>query len=206
MLSSFFEDVTNFEDRVSPSQTFDAASLTDNFLIQGFPTYNNPNITIQNFLENTDKLGNTGWFDENYNGLDNDFTISSITYQKHEDLTQSSGTTTVTQLDYQNAIKVTAVIDGVENLSGQTKYAYGFAYIPIEETDYRQNEYPFYKNTKMNTGGDAENFQDVFNLSNAYRFTPSSAIPFARGYSSDNARMDVQWLKASISGAKQVTL
>jgi len=206
MLSSFFEDVTNFEDNVSPSHTFDSASLTDNFLIQGFPTYNNPNVKIQNFLENTDKLGNTGWFDENYNGLDNDFTISSITYQKHEDLTQSSGTTTVTQLDYQNAIKVTAVIDGVENLSGQTKYAYGFAYIPVEETDYRQNEYPFYKNTKMNTGGDAESFQDVFNLSNAYRFTPSSAIPFARGYSSDNARMDVQWLKASISGVKQVTL
>ena len=205
MLSSFFEDVTNFEDRVAPQQVFDAAAITDNFLIQGFPVYNNPNITIQNFLENTDKLGNTGWFDENYNGFENDFTLTSVTYQKHENLTQPNGTTTVTQLDYQNAIKVTAVIDGVQNLSGQTKFAYGFSWIPLEDTDFKQNEYPFYKNLLMNTGGDIDNFQDVFNLSNAYRFTPSSAVTSAIGYSKDSVTMDVQWLKASITGLDQVT-
>ena len=204
MISSFYENVNNFVNRVAPSQTFDAASLTDNFLITGFPVNNNPNITIQNFLSNTDKLGNTGWFDENYNGFDNDFTISSITYQQHTDLSQASGATTVTELDYQNAVKVTVVIDGVANLSAQTKFAYGFSWIPLEDTDFKQNQYPFYKNLLMNTGGAAANFQDVFNLSTTYNFTPSSAVPKAIGYSKDSSTMDVQWLRAYISGATQV--
>ena len=205
MLSSFFEDVTNFENREAPSQMFDAAAITDNFLLQGFPVFNNPNITIQNELKNTEKLGNTGWFDENYNGLENDFTLTSVTYQKHEDLSQPLGTTTVTKLDYQNTVKVTAVVDGVANLSGQTKFAYGFAWIPLEDADFKENEYPFYKNLLMNTGGDAANFQDVFNVSNAYRFTPSSAVTSAIGYSKDSTTMDVQWLRASITGSNQVT-
>ena len=55
----------------------------------------------------------------------------------------------------------------------------GFAWIPIEETEYKQNEYPFYKNVKMNTGGDALTFQDVFNVSNAIDVTLRS------GYSKD---------------------
>ncbi len=205
MLSSFFEDITNLEDRVPPEQVFDAASLTDNFQIIGYPVYNNPNIQIKNELSNTDKLGNTGWFDENYNGLENDFTISSLTYQKHTDLSQPAGGTTVTQLDYQNNIKVTAVIDGILNLTGQTKYQFGFAWIPLEESEYRHNEYPFYKNLKMNTGGSINSFQDVFNVSNAYAFTPSSAITKSFGYSKDANTMDVQWLRASITGANQIT-
>ena len=205
MLSSFFEDITNLEDRVAPGQVFDAASLTDNFQLIGMPVFNNPNIRIQNILSNTDKLGNTGWFDENYNGLENDFTISSITYQKHTDLSQPAGATTVAQLDYQNNIKVTAVIDGIKNITGQTKYQFGFAWIPLEESEFRQNEYPFYKNLKMNTGGSIDIFQDVFNVSNAYAFTPSSPITKSLGYSKDAAKMDVQWLRASTTGAEQIT-
>ncbi len=205
MLSSFFEDITNLENRVAPGEVFDSASLTDNFEIIGMPVYNNPNIEIKNDMSNTDKLGNTGWFDENYNGLENDFTISSLTYQKHTNLSQPAGATTVTQLDYQNNIKVTAVIDGIQNLTGQTKYQFGFAWIPLEDSDFKQNEYPFYKNLKMNTGNGINTFQDVFNVSNAYAFTPSSAITKSFGYSKDANTMDVQWLRASITGANQIT-
>ena len=204
MLSSFFEDITNLEDRVAPGQVFDAASLTDNFEISGFPVFNNPNIVIKNDLSSTDKLGNTGWFDENYNGLDNDFVISSITYQQHDDLSQPAGAATVGQLDYQNNIKVTAVIDRVTNITGQTKYQFGFAWIPLDDT-YRHNEYPFYKNLKMNTGGSIDTFQDAFNVSNAYAFTPSSPIAKAIGYSKDLSTMDVQWLRVSQTGPEQVT-
>ena len=206
MLSSFFEDITNLEDRIPPSQVFDAASLTDNFEISGFPVYNNPNIVIKNDLSSTDKLGNTGWFNENYNGLENDFTISSITYQQHTNLSQPAGGVTVAKLDYQNNIKVTAVIDGIQNLSGQTKYQFGFAWIPLEESVYRQNEYPFYKNLKMNTGNSINSFQDAFNVSNVYRFTPMT-LPLTKafGYSKDASTMDVQWLRAAITGANQIT-
>ena len=205
MLSSFFEDITNFEDRVAPGQVFDAASLTDNFEIIGMPVFNNPNIEIKNDLSNTDKLGNTGWFDENYNGLENDFNIVSLTYQKHTDLSQPAGGTTVTQLDYQNNIKVTAVIDRVLNLTGQTKYQFGFAWIPLEEDDYKQNEYPFYKNLLMNTGGQINTFQDAFNVSNAYAYTPSSAITKSFGYSATANTMDVQWLRVAQTGPEEVT-
>jgi hypothetical protein len=206
MLSSFFEDVTNLEDRVFPGVVYDAGSLTDNFEIIGYPVYNNPNITIKNDLSATDQLGNTGWFDENYNGLDNDFTISSITYQQHTNLSQPAGGVTVGQLDYQNNIKVTAVIDGIQNLSGQTKYQFGFAWIPLDESVYRQNEYPFYKNLKMNTGDSINSFQDAFNVSSVYRFTPMT-VPLTKafGYSKDANTMDVQWLRAAITGANQIT-
>lgn len=197
MLSSFFEDITNLEDRIAPGEVFDAASLTDNFQIIGYPVYNNPNIQIKNDLSTTDKLGNTGWFDENYNGLDNDFTLTSVTYQKHTNLSQPAGGTAVGQLDYQNNIKVTAVVDGVTNLSGQTKYQFGFAWIPLEDSDFKHNEYPFYKNLKMNTGNSINTFQDAFNVSNTYAFTPSSPIVKSYGYSKDADTMDVQWLRVS---------
>ena len=205
MLSSFFEDITNLEDRVAPGEVFDAASLTDNFEIIGMPVYNNPNIQIKNDMSNTDKLGNTGWFDENYNGLENDFTIASVTYQQHTDLSQPAGGVTVTQLDHQNNIKVTAIIDGILNLTGQTKFQFGFAWIPLEDSDFKQNEYPFYKNLLMNTGGHIDTFQDAFNVSNAYAFTPSSALTKAFGYSKDANTMDVQWLRATITGSEQIT-
>ena len=114
MVSAFFDDVTNFEDSIAPPVLFDTNSVTDNFEIIAYPVYNNPNIEIKNDLSVTDKLGNVGWFDENYNGLDNDFTITSVSYE-------NAAGDVVTQLDYANPIKVTAVIDGVRNVTGQTK-------------------------------------------------------------------------------------
>ena len=80
MISSFFEDLSNFELQEPPSQTFDAASLTDNFELIGYPEWNNPNTQIKNNMNHTKRLGNTGWFEENFNGLDDDFTVSNVQY------------------------------------------------------------------------------------------------------------------------------
>jgi hypothetical protein len=70
----------------------------------------------------------------------------------------------------------------------------------------KQNEYPFYKNLLMNTGGQINDFEDAFNLSNVYRFTPST-LPLnkAFGYSSTANTMDVQWLRVAQTGPEQVT-
>jgi hypothetical protein len=57
----------------------------------------------------------------------------------------------------------------------------------------------------MNTGGSIDTFQDAFNVSNAYAFTPSSPIAKAIGYSTDLSTMDVQWLRVSQTGPEQVT-
>jgi hypothetical protein len=150
MISSFFDNITTFQNDVSPPQTFDANSLTDNFKIIGFPVYNNPNIKIQTDLSDTAKLGNTGWFDENFNGLTNPFTVKSVTYQ-------NASLTTVSSLDYANTIKMTAIVDGVQNL-------------------------------KMNTGGNADSFSDVFTVQ--LGSTPDPTV--RSGYGIDNALMNVQ--------------
>ena len=191
MLSSFFEDINTFINFTSPSVTFDASSLTDNFEVVGFPVFNNPNVEIKNDLTDTQQFGNTGWFDENYNGLANPFTVSSITY------TNLAGDT-VSELDFKNPIKVTAVIDNVPN-AVSARCGYGFSLIPIEETDYKQNQYSFYKNLKMNTGGNASAFQDVFNASNVIDPT------IRTGYSKDNSTMNVSNLRFRASGATQIT-
>ena len=194
MISSFFDDITTFQNDVSPPETFDANSLTDNFSVVGFPVYNNPNIKIQTDLQDTAKLGNTGWFNENFNGLTNNFTLTSVTYE-------NSAGVTVLNLDYANTIKVTAVIDGVANLTGQTAVSYGFAWIPTEDADFKNNNLGFYKNCKMNTGGSADSFSDVFNV----QLSASPDPTIRTGYGIDSAVMNVQNVLFERTGASQIT-
>tara|TARA_R100001443_G_scaffold108643_1_gene119279 strand:+ start:2463 stop:4982 length:2520 start_codon:yes stop_codon:yes gene_type:complete len=191
MISSFFNDLTNFEDNVSPSETFDAECLSDNFEVIGYPVYNNPNIEQKNDLSDTDKLGNTGWFNENYNGLSNDFTLTSITYK-------NAAGTTVSKLDHANPITVTAVITYTSPMSALWSLAYGFAWIPLEEDEYKNKLTPFYKNLKMNTGGNVLGFADFFTASS---ITPGIYPSTKLGYSTDNARMDVKDVSFTISGS-----
>ena len=185
MISSFFNDVSNFEDNVSPSETFDVECLSDNFEVIGYPVFNNPNIQQKNILSDTDKLGNTGWFNENFNGLTNDFTLTSIEYK-------NSAGTVVSKLDHANPITITAVITSPDPIGTSWKLAYGFAWIPLEETEYKNKLTPFYKNLKMNTGGTM--FGDVFP---AVGLLPATRL----GYSVDNARMDVTDLSFTASGS-----
>lgn len=193
MISAFFNDITNLEDNTPPTEMLDAECVTDLFEVVGLPTYNNPNITIKTDQNQYKKQGNTGWFDENFNGLENGFEVTSLTY------TNFNGTQ-VNQLDYRNPIKVEAVIDmGTTVVTGQTKCAYGFQWVPTEESDYKTKPTGFYQNTKMNTGGTATQFSDVFTVSNSIDNT------FRLGYSSDNARMNVQNVRFRQTGANEIT-
>jgi len=192
LISSFFDDITTFQNTVSPPQTFDASSLTDNYNIKGYPTANNPNVTIKNDPQDTKQLGNTGWFNENYNGLPNVFTVSSLTYRNVSgDIVQ--------QLDYQNTISLRTVIDGIPNVSGQTKCTFGFMWVPIEEADYKSLITPFYENVKMNTGGQVSTFGDVFTVSNLIDGS------LRTGYSSDGASMDVTNIRFQNTAPDQIT-
>ena len=194
MISSFFDDVTTFQNDISPPQTFDANSLTDNFHVIGFPVYNNPNIKIQTDLDATAKLGNTGWFDENFNGLTIDFVVSSVVYNNQTPFIVSA-------LDYANTITVTAVINNVQNLTGQTKCAFGFSWIPNEDAEFKNNEFGFYQNCKMNTGGDALSFSDVFTVQLGN--TPDPTL--RDGYGVDAATMNVQNVLFQKTGTNQIT-
>lgn len=192
MISSFFEDLDNFQNLIPPPQVFGAESLTDNFLIIGFPEWNNPNTQIKNDLQETKRLGNTGWFNENFNGLDNNFNVESLEYY---DLVSGQP---VSRLSYGGETKIKAVISGIPNLAnGLTKLGIGFILVPEDESTYKEKPTPYHQNLFVNTaGGVATGI-----------FTPS-AIPSAATYTGytniAGARMDVRDVHFYIQGTNLV--
>lgn len=159
MISSFFEDVSNFENRIAPSVLFNAGSLTDNFEIEVFPEWNNPNTSIKNDLNHTERLGNTGWFDENFNGLDNNFKLEYVKYTDENGLV-------IDQLDYSKKVNVEVLVSGIDNLSLNSEFTLGFAWIPQNEEDYKNKQTPFHENLFVNTGRSyTDGSNDSFNLS-----------------------------------------
>lgn len=148
MISSFFEDLDNFENLEAPSQLFDSESLTDNFEVIGYPQFNNPNTQIKSDKQETKMLGNTGWFNENYNGLDNDFTVTSLEY------TDVVSSQPVQRLSYGSDTRVKAVISGIPNLAdGLTKCGIGFILVPEDEDLYKNKPTPYHQNLFVNTAG-----------------------------------------------------
>lgn len=145
LISSFFDSISNFQDIEAPEYLTGEGSLTDNFNIEFFPEWNNPNVLIKNELQKTARLGNTGWFNENFNELNNDFNVESIEYFDEFG-------NPIESLDYFGKTKVKAVIDGVLNLNTNTKCGFGFSWIPINEVDYKSKETPFYQNTFIQSG------------------------------------------------------
>lgn len=179
MISSLYEDTSNLELLESPNQTFDAASLTDNFDIIGFPEWNNPNTQIRNKMSDTKRLGNTGWFEENFNGLEDEFEISNVQY---EDATTGQA---LTKLSFGSDVKMKATISGVQNLAdATTKCGFGFSLVTSDETRYKNKSTPFHENLKMNTAGGFDT--GIFGVSNIIDTTTYL------GFSNDGARMDVK--------------
>jgi hypothetical protein len=148
LVSSFFEEVGNFVDVTPPSYLQGDGSLSDNFYTEFYPEWNNPNVKIVNDPSKTKRLGNTGWFNENYNQLSNDFTVTDLVY------TDDNGNG-MDGLDYFATTRVRAKISGVQNVNGNTKGGFGFMWVPKFEEDYKNKTTPFYRNTFINTGGGA---------------------------------------------------
>ncbi|MDB0602174.1 hypothetical protein PL373_13650 [Tenacibaculum maritimum] len=182
MIASFFEQVSNLEEMIAPSILFNAGSLTDNFELVVYPEWNNPNTVIRNNLDHTERLGNTGWFNENFNGLDNNFTIDSIAYY------DESGNP-LSQLDYANPVNVEIEVSGINNLSLNSEFNIGFAWIPQDEDDYHNKMTPFHQNLLVNTGKERTytlNDGGSFNLSENTGSTNYS------GYSYGEPKIDLQ--------------
>lgn len=182
MIHSLFETPNNLSNLIPPSILFDAGSLTDNFEIQMFPQWNNPNTIVRNDLSETERLGNTGWFNENFNGLDNNFVVESVVYT---DVLGNS----VSQLDYANPINVDIKVSGIKNLDVNSEFNIGFAWIPIDEEDYKEKQTPFHQNLLINTGKQAISAIDdnlSFNLSEN-----TNGLNY-QGYTFGDARMDLQ--------------
>jgi hypothetical protein len=133
LISSFYDTVTNIDENTPPSTTFNANALTDNFRIVCFPTWNNPNSTVSNDFNNTKQLGNTGWFNENFNGLPNPFSIVALTIRDESNIVTDF-------VDFRNKTKFDVTISEFTNVV-DAKFNVGFIY--IDENDYQSNQFPF---------------------------------------------------------------
>ena len=145
LISSFFESVQNLDDRIAPSYLIGDGSLTDNFDIKFFPEWNNPNTIVKNVLSETRRLGNTGWFDENFNELENEYVVSSVVYR-------NLNGDVVSSLDYTQATSVEVRIQGIQNINSDSRFGFGFMHIPQDEEQYSEKETPFYRNVFLSNG------------------------------------------------------
>jgi len=183
MISSMFDSVLNFENLELPSYLEGNGSITDNFRFEFFPEWNNPNVVIRNVMEQTARLGNTGWYNENFNELNNDFEIESVEYLDEVG-------NPVDSLDYTAKTKVKITIGGVPNLNNNTECGFGFAWIPVDEEDYRNKETPFYRNVFVQSG----DLDDGFPLNQLF---PGPYV----GAGLDGASMDAENVKfTSLAG------
>lgn len=180
MIAPFFDSSSSFEPLQYPNFALNNESLTDNFDIQLFPVWNNPNVQITNDNKQTKRLGNTGWFDENFNGLENNFVVESLQYKDEEGNEVSS-------LDYTQSIIVEVIVSGVENTNANTEFGIGFSWIPQDEDDYYNKKTPYHENLFVSTGRIfTDGINDSFNLG---EITGSTIY---QGSSSSNAKMNIQ--------------
>lgn len=152
MISSLFENISNLQDLEPPQYLGGNGSLTDNFDIRFYPKWNNPNTLIKNDLSHTERLGNTGWFNENFNELENNFVIESVEYFDNNGNPTSA-------IDYFAPTKIKAIVSGVQNVTPNTECGYGFAWVPKFEEDYKNLDTPFFRNVYTNTGDNNDGFK-----------------------------------------------
>lgn len=191
MISSFYEDTSNLETRTPPSTVFNANSITDNFDIVCMPEWNNPNCRIQNDMNETKRLGNTGWFDENFNGFDDPFTVNSVNYY---DVTTGA---IQDSLSYSSQTRVVAEITGINNLiNGVSKFGFGFILINDLDERYKENKDSFHENMSVNTG---DFNYPVYPASNTVDF--ATRLGFHKG---DGIKVDVRNVRFQIIGTTTV--
>ena len=72
-------ELNNIQNSIPPNEFEGTNSLKHVFDLDFRQTLSNPNTSISQLF--TDSLGSVGWFDENYNGLGDDYNIVSISYK-----------------------------------------------------------------------------------------------------------------------------
>ena len=150
-IASVFEAPEDLETLTQPGYLDGDGSLTDNFDVKFFPEWNNPNTIVQNILSETRRLGNTGWFNENFNELDNEFETLSVVYRNTDGQIVES-------LDYTQPTDVEITIGNVAVINANSRFGFGFMYIPENETDYKELETPFYRNVFASNGSNTDSY------------------------------------------------
>jgi len=186
LITPFYDVIDDLTNKTLPSSYTDLECLTDILSVKLFPEINNPNITVSVKGSESVLKGNTGWFDENYNGGTNNYSIELVSY--FNDLgVPISGIATGGKTD--------AII--VINQSGATSdfdYKLGFIWTPSTPSFYSKKLTGHHENLMYNGCGDL--------------VTLKSTTPFQTftGYTNDEgARMDIDFKSITFT-ATQVTI
>lgn len=151
LISSYFESVANLDELEQPGYLVGDGSLTDNFDIKFYPEWNNPNTIVKNVISETRRLGNTGWFNENFNELENDFQIASVIYRNIDG-------NVVNAIDYTQPTDIEVRINGLANINSNSRFGFGFMHVPQDEDQYQNLERPFYRNVFLSNGPYTDSF------------------------------------------------
>ena len=188
IIHGFYGTINELEDFIQPDWFSASETLTDNIIIKFLPQYNNPNVFIQNDISWTAQLGNVGWLNENYNGLQDDFSVVSVNY--------SIPSGSVNSLIYNQETTVVATISGLSNPSDVLlKLQYGILWATKDNDLFELNNYQYHKNLKMNINGNIGYSGSSILVSNPVDTT------LKQGFSIDNARIDVTSVDFQVSGS-----
>jgi hypothetical protein len=179
----YFESLGNFLPNLLAPDYYDGNEcLTDSFKLLVRLNNNDPNVVLENDLSQPlmQKLGNTGYFDENYNGQPNNYEIINAVWE------DTSGNSQDGLAYNQDSVLKLTIEDANSNFTtADSEFSFFICYIPQDETDWKGLNTPFQDNTIMN------------NLGIDFTFTPEShsALPIVAtltGFSnSAGAQLDV---------------
>ena len=173
LIGPLFLDLADLQNMVAPSPYFDVESITDVFKLTFLPQLNNPNVSITTDSTSTALKGNVGWFNENFDGNPAIYKNVGTTY------TDTNGSTISSIL--QDGVTNFRISINQTNNSATSKYKFGFAFVPFDQTLIANNNEFNYKNIIYNGLGTG-----VLNQS-----TPQTT--FAGNTNSFGAKMDVRF-------------
>lgn len=131
ILSTQLTDLLNL---TSPEYFFNEKCLKGIFDIEALYNYNDPN-RIQT-IELTEVKGNTGWFNENFNTGNTNYSIGSVTYKDNLAVTIPAIELSTNETSVEIIVNNTADTPFSNN---NTKFTLNFIRIPDEESDYQLN-------------------------------------------------------------------
>lgn len=146
-ISGELDDINNYINDTPPTWYEANNCLTNNLFVKYKSENNNPNVSIVSdpTSDVTKKLGNTGWRNENYNGLPVNASVTSVEYRAND----ISGEI-INEPYYNNDTFVTIIIDDPDAVVGSSKYGFQFMYAPTFNDQYKNNQFSEAQNLLIN--------------------------------------------------------
>jgi hypothetical protein len=181
ILTPLWESITDVQTPTLPSFYDDKECVADSFKIKMLPQSGNPNISVSTSSSEVKLLGNTGFFEENYNGNINSYSIDS--YSLFNSGVPTTGVNTSIQTNF------TIVIND-PNFTSPDKYKMGFVWTPDDDSLFHNNYYYNHENLMYNGLDDSTPLTPPITTATTYTGTPNK----------DGAQMDIEITNLTRSG------